>query len=990
VRRATPASRRPVRQDGPAIANRESQIGNPSYRRLVFFDLETTGLDPATNEIIEFAAIRVVEGRPAGEFSRLANPGRPLPLAITRITGLTDGHLRREPPSRVALAEFLRFVGDDPVVAHNADFDAAFLREKTGGYFRNVVIDTLPLCRILYPTLEHHGLDAMAQHLGLETPGRHRALGDTRLLVALWQRLLARIEELPFEVVAALSAVAGLTRWPARHLFLESEARRLTGPFDLAAPNYRKLLGDFRSIISAARDARREHDPAARPPPKRLDVAALKALFAKGGPFDRNLPNYEARPQQVRMAELVARAFNEGQHLLVEAGTGVGKSIAYLVPAIHWAAANADKIVVSTNTKNLQEQLFFKDLPLLQRALDVPFKAALIKGRANYLCVRKLLYLLEEAERELTDDERIAFLPVLVWAAATDTGDVAECTGFLAFRQRDLWPKLSSAGHECAGPNCRARGHCFVYKARALSVLADIVVANHAVVFAELGADSPVLPPYDHIVFDEAHNLEDAATEHLGCEIDRWTVLRILRRLLRKEKNGPERGLLPSLRYRMKKGRERHLTDHELQLDRFIASICDHVQAVQHGLDGFLQAVQALFAAARGPNDSLRYSATRRNDQRWQPVEAEKRNLVADIAALRRQIARLTDALDEMEARDFPHRVESICDLRGIDGALAELQETLDFLVAADDESFVYWVQRYGRRKPMYRLAAAPVRVGPRLKELLYDRKDTIVFTSATLTAAGSFDFLKDRIGLDQVDKGRLVAEDVGSPFDYDRQMLVLVPTFLPEPDSQNGDFSAHVSQALIEIFRASRGRGLGLFTAYSMLNQAYPRLKAALEAESILVLGQGFDGERRAITNLFRRDVASVLLGTDSFWEGVDVPGPALSCLVLAKLPFDVHTAPVVQARCEEVQSRGFSPFRHYLLPSAVIRFKQGTGRLVRTRSDRGVVVVLDRRVLTRNYGSSFLRSLPTGYRTAANTQHLCDMIRAFLRAAAHRKDAT
>ncbi|MBM4035887.1 MAG: DEAD/DEAH box helicase [Planctomycetes bacterium] len=924
--------------------------------------------------------MRVVEGKAADEFSRLANPGRPLALAITKLTGIKDADLRRQPPSRAVLADFLRFVGDDPVVAHNASFDAGFLREKSGGYFGNTVIDTLELCRILYPALEHHDLDTMVETLGLTAKERHRALDDARLLVGLWGRLLARLDELPFDVVAALSAISALTTWPARHLFLEAEAKRLTGAFDVGAPEYRKLLRDFSGAVKQAQDARNKHDPGKRPPPKRLDIPQLRALLGQGGPFSSKLPAYELRPQQVRMTELVAQAFNEGQHLLVEAGTGVGKSIAYLVPAIHWARANGDKIVVSTNTKNLQEQLFFKDIPLLAQVLGVAFQAALIKGRANYLCARKLLYLIEEAERELSEEERVAFLAALVWAAGTETGDVAEATGLLGFRQAELWPKLCASGEECAGPNCRERRFCFLNHARALSMLADIVVANHAVVFAELDMESAVLPPYAHVVFDEAHNLEDAATEFLGREIDRWEVARLLRRLLRREKNAPDRGILPGIRYRMKKGHEREISEKEQKIERLLLETHGDVEEAQSRLDAFLQAIEMVFMATSKSGEAVRYEAKKRDAKLWERVEVEKKAAVSVVGGLRQRLRDLADGLDALEGRDFPHRSESICDLGGVEARLAEVQETLDFLVAGDDEGFVYWIEQVGRRRPAYRVAAAPIRVGPKLKELLYDRKDTIIFTSATLTAARSFQFLKDRIGLEQMEKGKLVAEDVGSPFDYDRQMRVLVPNFLPEPDAEEGAFSAHVSKLLIDIFRASGGRGLGLFTAYSMLNEAYPKLKAALESEGVLVLGQGFDGERRAITNIFKRDTTSVLLGTDSFWEGVDVPGESLSCLVIAKLPFAVHTAPVVQARCEEVEARGLSSFRNYTLPSAVIRFKQGVGRLIRTKTDFGVVVVLDRRLLTRNYGTSFLRSLPTGYRACVNPQHLCDMIRAFL----------
>ena len=964
------------------IGNRQSQIGNRPPRSLVFVDLETTGLDERASQIIEFAAVRVVGGEVVEEFSKLANPGQPLPLAITKLTGIRDADLRRARPSRAVLSEFLRFVGDEVVVAHNAEFERKFLVAKSDGYFQNTMLDTLELARILFPTLPHHDLDTLIAELGLEVGDRHRALDDARVLVPLWARLLRRLDELPFEVVAALSLIATQTQWPARHLFLEAEAKRLTSVLDVATPNYRRVFADHGELLDRARDARRKKDPGDRPPPKPIDAAELQATFGPGGVFEQKIAGYEIRPQQARMVELVAQAFNEGKHLLVEAGTGVGKSMAYLLPAIRWAQGNGDRIVVSTNTKNLQEQLFFKDLPLLAETCGLDVQMALIKGRSNYVCVRKLLYMVEESERELSEEEQVALLPVLVWAAETEVGDVAEATGFLALRERDLWARLCASSEECPGFHCRHRNRCFLNRARALSLLSDVVVANHAVVFSEIALDSVVLPNYAHLVFDEAHNLEDVATDYLGCEVDHWSVRRVVQRLLRRDRGRAERGLLPSIRYRLKKGRETGLTDSEKHLDKLIVDTYPHVEAVGTRLKSFLQAIAEVFAASGTSGDAIRYDAEHRDPQVWAAVESEKKGLVSVIGKLRVELGRIAELLEAPGERSFPYRTDSVYDLGGVRESLDQVERDTEFLVAGDDKAFVYWVERYGHSTARYRIAAAPVRVGPRLNELLYDCKDTIVFTSATLSAAGKFDFLKDRIGLDQLGPDRLLEEDVGSPFDYDRQMLVCVPAFMPEPDRESREFTAHVERLLIEIFQASGGRGLALFTAYSMLNGVYPRLKAALEAEQILVLGQGIDGDRRAITRMFRRETSSVLLGTDSFWEGVDVPGEALSCLVVVKLPFAVHTAPVVQARCEEVESRGLNPFIHYTLPSAVIRFKQGVGRLIRSKTDFGVVAVLDKRVLTRRYGHSFLRSLPTSHRTCVNPRHMCDMIRAFLEA--------
>ncbi|MFW6162838.1 MAG: exonuclease domain-containing protein, partial [Planctomycetota bacterium] len=833
---------------------------------------------------MEFAGLRVVDGEVVEEFSRLANPGGPLSLAITKLTGIRDDDLRRERRSHVVLSDFLRFLDDDVVVAHNAGFERRFLAAKSDGYFQNTMLDTLELARILYPTFSHHDLDTLIAELGLEVGERHRALDDARVLVALWGRLLARLEALPFEVVAALSAVATRVRWPGRRVFLEAEAKRLTGAFDTGVPDYGKVLASHGKLLDQARQARRQKEDRERPPPQRIDAGELTATFGEGGLFDQRIPGYEVRPQQIRMVELVAEAFNEGQHLLVEAGTGVGKSMAYLLPAIRWAQTNGDKIVVSTNTKNLQEQLFFKDLPLIAQTCDLDVKTALIKGRANYLCVRKLLYLLEESERELSEEEHVAFLPLLVWAAETETGDIAECTGFLAFRERDLWARLCASSEECPGPHCRQRTRCFLNRARALSLTSDVVVANHAVVFSEIDLESVVLPDYAHLVFDEAHNLEDVATNYLGCEADHWMVRRVVQRLLRRDRGRRERGLLPSIRYRLKKGRETELTESEKHLDQMIVDTYPHVDAVEERLRTFLQAVGEVFVASGGRRDAVRYDAEHRDPQLWAMVDSEKRHLISVLGKLRVELGRIAERLEAPEERPFPYRTESLYDLRGVQEQIETLGLELEFLVAGADSEYVYWVERYGRRRTRYRLAAAPVRVGPRLKDMLYEDKDTIVFTSATLSAAGRFDFLKDRTGLDLLDEGRLVEEDVGSPFDYDRQMLICVPTFMREPDRDGGDFTAQVARVLIDIFRASAGRGMALFTAYSMLNQVYPELKAALEAEQMLVLGQGIDGERRAITRMFRRETSSVLLGTESFREGVDVPGESLSCLVLVK----------------------------------------------------------------------------------------------------------
>ncbi len=948
------------------------------FERLTFIDLETTGFDARADAIIEFGAVRLEGDRITERFSQLCNPGWPIPFCITHLTGISDADVVDAPGCDEALERFLEFIGDDVCVAHNASFDKGFLDVKSGYRFGNTVLDTLELSRVLLPMLENHDLETLRESLDLGRRDDHRATVDAEICAQLWLALLGAIENLKLPTLERITTLLSPTEWSLKGLFLDGLLKRANEAL-LQRPDDAEMLQDFSRIIARRKKTATADDDDFVPEP--LDLDTMRDVFGNDGPFARTLLNYEHRPEQVRMATAVADAFNNATHLMVEAGTGTGKSMAYLVPAVQWAMQNRCQVVIATYTKALQEQLFFKDVPLLRKTLGAPFKAATIKGRTNYICVRKLMRLIEEADRELTDRERIQLLPVLTWLEQTETGDIAENSGVLVAKSRDMWPRLTSTGIECFGRRCRFRRNCFLQKARALALSADVVVTNHAVVFAELSLDSVVIPEYSHVIFDEAHHLEDVATESLGVEISRWQVLRVLNQLYRPGRRGG-RGLLTNILFYLRRGREAaRRSSLEQQTERLVTECFDGVVACGGATEEFVTSVSTLFISRRDDATRLRYDAENRNADEWEGIFDAKGRLIQRLGSLTQAFDRLYDMLIQMKAdHDFLYREESAQELLSHTESVREIIADVEFVTAGEEKEFVFWSEQTDETRGDYRLFAAPLDIGPKMKALLYDCNDTIVFSSATLAINGRFDFVRLRLGLDLLEPERVQTLSLGTSFDFKRQVLIAVPTFLPEPDYRSRDFPEKIAELMAELHAATGGRGLVLFTSYAMLDQVYPRVRDDLAKQNILVLGQGHDGSPMKLMRTFQNDISSVLLGTSSFWEGIDAPGETLSCLSMVKLPFAVFTDPLIKARCEQIEARGQSSFMNYSLPMAVLRFKQGFGRLVRSKTDFGAVIVCDKRVLTKRYGQQFLGALPTGYRSFAGKESLVRAVARFL----------
>ncbi|TVP57754.1 MAG: hypothetical protein EA351_05210 [Gemmatimonadales bacterium] len=735
-----------------------------------------------------------------------------------------------------------------------------------------------------------------------------------------------------------------------------------------------------------------------------LALDDLDAILRPGGELSELHPGFEDRPSQRTMARQVGTRFNEGGVLVAEAGTGTGKSLAYLLPAALWALRNGERTVVSTNTINLQEQLAGKDLPLVRRLVGEKLSWALVKGRGNYVSIRRLLLASESAPTLFEDDRSEELQSLREWAESTADGSLADLA---AAPSAEVWDEVRSDGDICLGARCSFFQQCFYQRSRRTASSADVLVANHALLFADLalrrqtdnwGAPA-VLPPYRHVVLDEAHNVEDAATSHLGAEASRTGLFRLLARL---DRNG--KGVLAAIESDLRA--ESPADGGSAVLDRIRDHLRPGVSRAREALTGFFDALEP---RVPGPGDDpLRLGRGDPRDPTRDPAMVERLDrLLAAFGRLGREVEELRVRIEMVEERR--HRMEGrLLDLRAVERRLEHSRTALSLVLDPGDEGdrFVRWIEGRGRPGEPLRnvtMAAAPVEPGPLLRASLFEQVDTAILTSATLSVGdGDFRFMRGRLGLtdapapddaqsslvDTFSDGSPIpgifagesrggADGVGSadaasagadfevveallesPFDYRSQTLLGVPTDLPEQRDWR-PFQEATARVVGDLVTLTDGGVFVLFTSYRALDTAAAHLRAAGLDRRYPLLVHGEAPRSRLLAD-FTRSGRGVLLGTSSFWEGVDVPGDPLRALVLQKIPFRVPTEPITQARSEAIERRGGNGFMGYQVPLAALRLKQGFGRLIRSRADRGTVLILDRRILTARYGRRLRAALP------------------------------
>ncbi len=644
-------------------------------------------------------------------------------------------------------------------------------------------------------------------------------------------------------------------------------------------------------------------------------------ILGPGGRIAARLEHYEARPQQLEMADAVAEAIALRHHLVVEAGTGVGKSFAYLVPAILAATAPRPegapplRVVVSTHTISLQEQLLTKDLPLLNAVIPREFTAVLAKGRGNYVSLRRLGRAVQRSGSLFAQDGELQQLRQLqAWAAQTDDGSLSDLP------QRPLgsvWDEVASDRGNCLGRSCDQYRDCFYYRARRRVSHAQILLVNHALFFSDLALrqhGASILPDYQAVIFDEAHTLEAVAADHLGLGVSSGQVEYSLNKLYNDRTN---KGLL--VHYQLAEAQNQVLRCH-YQSDEFFA----------HLLQWHEQHPEA-------------------NGRVTQPAQFSN-ELSPELRNLARTLKDVADGIDNESDRQ---------DLIATHDRLVALAGELNQWNKQSMPEAVYWVQvtEKRHRKPQVALAAAPIDIGPVLREQLFDRVPTVVMTSATLAVGRppSFTFFRSRIGLTHAHDVRL-----GSPFDYQRQARLILVEGMPDPGSERREFEHRCAEMIRRYVERTQGRAFVLFTSYALMRQMASQLTTWLAQQNLALLSQAEGLSRNVMVQRFRQNPQSVLFGTDSFWQGVDVPGEALQNVIIPKLPFSVPDQPLIQARLEAIRQAGGNPFLQYQVPEAVIKLRQGFGRLIRTQRDQGMVVILDPRVRTKPYGRIFLESLP------------------------------
>ncbi len=898
----------------------------------VVLDLETSGVDPKRDDIIEVAMVRYENGKEVKRYDDLIKIDYQLPRIITIITGITDQDLQENGQDRKAVFKEIESVLKGAyLIAHNIDFDAGFLKEK--GIDLDVLgfIDTIPLAQIFYPLAPSYSLESLADDLNIRHVNKHRAMGDVEATLGLFKKICEKIDTFPDTLVKDIQKYVSRSMWDGGAIFEEVKGKN--------------VISKNAEITEGGIDQSRLQNNGIQKP------LGIDEILKEGGIFQQYSDDYEPRPQQLTMAENVMSAFEQGYHLICEAPTGVGKSLAYLTAAAKVAIQNKSKVVVSTNTINLQDQLFEKDIPLLQaiyrHATGHPgIRVALLKGRRHYLCLRRLAKFKERPR--FSDQEIVLLVKVLVWQATSVEGNISEI--HLTREESLVWDfELCADQKYCTPQKCKAYGECYLHRARKKAEQADVIVVNHALLCADLESDGGLLPDYQYLIVDEAHHFESAATEAFGMSLKQENFILPLK-------------LIQANLETIQKRYGGTLFGGQLAMER-LAKTLKKADSLKEAVDNLFTVI-ALFVNRNvkdsGYIENLLVDQTILGSEEWLNLSVSSDETLRRIADWLKDLKDFVD-LWGLNGNEPSEQDEFMTEVHQEAELLQEQMVALGHFFADENLSdHIRWMT--SDLQGVVTVNLAPYRPGDSLKERLYDRKKSIILTSATLgvkLADKSFDapeqhpftYLRTLLSLDD----RFEELIIDSPFDFETQTYVLIPNdAIPVTSPKSNQQLAPFFEQLI---RNVGGNMMSLFTSYKMIETLYLNLMEPLQNEGVRLLAQRISGGRNKIMKAYMNDSAhSILFGTASFWEGVDIKGDALSTLVIHKLPFDVPSDPICKARSQMFNNGFFE----YLVPRAILKFRQGFGRLIRSRKDYGVMVVLDNRVLTKEYGKLFLEALP------------------------------
>lgn len=898
---------------------------------IVIFDIETAESGNHLDEIIEFAALRICDGQIQESCHFIFRLEQEITTDILKESRILSDRMDGVWTLLEHREEIIAFLHDSILVCHHQTVNFSILEQKLNVHFKQPHWDTLDFARIFFPTVHHYQLSDLTEILSLSidtSSSLHRSEKNARLTWALLET--CRKKGLKYDLSFFDQGKNYLEGWEGRG-FIDELRKDTTRMFPDRPIRTDLVLASTTSGLFA-----RDQGPTVTIPDS---IEWVVNTFMPGGILEQNLPSYESRSGQVKMARLIAEGLKSSRHVVVEAGTGTGKSYAYLIPCLWSAKRTGKKVVVATHTIPLQEQLLKKDIPVLEAVLPFPFRVSVLKGKSNYCCLKKWLVCLANPREIYQRELKLSILSILVWLRETTTGDIQELSKVPGLMQ--LWPLISVDNETCVPGRCSKSGTCFLLRARKKAEEAEVLIVNHSLLFSDIKTDNNVLPEYHQLVIDEAHQIYQTAIQHLGSELSLENITRILDAIARP--TGPNF-------YNMVKQRLSSLVQlvPSVSWDTFekrLESLPELCTSILDQINEFFECLTMII----GTDRTFRLVAKHVNEPWWSGLTVQVENSVGRIKALINTLESLITILSGEEADQAEELKYS---LSGHRRELQELIETFILVVDVKNPKQVTWLELTTR---LY-LKTSPIEVNEILKEKIFARLDSVILTSATLSIANSFDHFLEEIGLSQT----TITSRVESPFDYEQQMRFFVVKNSINYQNSDEQKAQELSEFIAEVAERMKGRTLVLFTAHKLLRETYTSLKPKLGRMGIQTLAQGIHGERSALLEAFNRNPKSVLLGANSFWEGIDIPGDALSCVILVKLPFWPPSLPLIEARSEFLKSQGRDPFQELLLPEAVIRFKQGFGRLIRSKDDRGVILLLDDRVIGKYYGRFFLNSLP------------------------------
>jgi ATP-dependent DNA helicase DinG len=887
----------------------------------IAIDFETTGFLP-DGEIIEIGMVKVQNKSVTETYNQLIKPLGPIPKEITFLTGITNEMVAAKPYWPEVVNEVLEFIGDNILVAHNVEFDKNILEKSLGYCLPNLWVDTLDLAKISLPALPNYKLSYLVNVLKVQRLTNHRAIDDAKMTADIFIKLIKEFQiKPPFE---------------------------LTRIINLLSTNERNGLINLLEFINKTNITNYWSTPkekiVSEKPSKRLNSILnfsfndAQSFFAPDGVLSTSFTNYEFRPQQLKMLKIITEAFVENTHAFIEAGTGTGKSLAYLIPALLWANEYKCKIIISTNTIALQEQLFYTDILFLENTLNCKLPVSIVKGRSNYLCLKRFHKLCEN-NQSLNWREKIFLVQIDNWLQNTNNGDKEEIN--LNKYENDLWLQISSQAETCLGNKCSYQHQCFYLRNRREADKNNLIITNHSLLLQDIKRESKLLPQYEYVIIDEAHNLEDEAFKQLAEEVNF--------RYLKKGINYLIRGKQSSLVYQAHNKTKLH--DLEINLDKLEALISP---INEEGSNLELKLNECLKFIVQGNEcqiSELRITDKERNNKWWIKLKGYVQDICNNLSAL---IYKSTALVNQIEI--FDELEEIVKELRFQIGLLTESYLTMEKFIADNEKDHVYWLQISADNVVF---VITPFNIAEILQKKLFNTKKSVILTSATLSVNNTFEHILAMYGLEKHKIQTLIAD---TPFDYQQQSMICIPTDLPEPSFiAENEYQKGIIDCLIKLLPVINGGTLILFTSYKMLNDVYIALKNAETVSHKEFLAHGKDGSRKVLIEALKNNPEkTILLGTNSFWEGIDIQGIGLTAVIIVKLPFAPPNRPVIAARLESLEKNKENSFYKYSLPTAILKFRQGFGRLIRSKKDWGALIILDKRIITKNYGGKFIKSIP------------------------------